>query len=431
MPNNPGPLPLSGHISLQDMADVFHNYIPYRDGNKVDVANYYGDEIQWYYPLTPTIPNLSASTIRNSSFYGKQYGLPVPVKTSGTKTNVDLYACANAYTQETYGLSINDCRNIPFQVTLTNTGIINSSTNTVPALIIRDFCSNTSISIINTGTIIGKNGTGGGIFTQQWTTGSGTWTIPACVTNVTATVVGGGGGGGSGYEVGDGAGGGGGGSGGINISNIPVIPGGSLSYSIGGGGAGANTGSVRGAYKAGSAGGTSSATYSVYLSQATGGSGGGAPNPYNAWPSSGTTDSFKDWGSIAGGGGGGGTPGGNNGTTGEAGGYDQASGNGGKGGGAPYDIYGKGGDGAGFIQNGGGSFNGSAGNGGVVHLDYIVNVFGGTAVCLANKACLSNIGGNLIGGQGSPACAANCGYAIQGASYLQTSPGGNIQGRRI
>lgn len=430
MPNNPGPLPLSGHISLQDMADVFHNYILYQDGNKVDVANYYGDKIQWYYPFTPPIPNLSASTIRNSSFYGKQYGLPVPVNTTGTKTNVNLYACANAYTQATYGLSINDSRNIPFQVTLTNTGTINSSTNTLPALIVKNFCSNTSISIINTGTIIGANGVGGGTFTQQWTTGGGSWTIPACVTNVTATVVGGGGGGGSGYEVGNGGGGGGGGSGGINISNIAVTPGGLLSYSVGGGGAGTNVYN-RGAYAAGSSGGTSSAFYNGFTVSAKGGSGGGPANNNGGWGSGGTDGSFTGWGSSGGARGAGGSPGGNNGTQGEAGGYDKASGHGGKGGSAPYGGRGGGGAGAGFTQDGGGAFNGSAGTGGIVHLDYIINVSGGTAVCLANKTCITNIGGNLIGGQGSPACATNCGYAIQGTSYLQTTPGGNIQGRRI
>ena len=70
------------------------------------------------------------------------------------------------------------------------------------------------------------------------TVGSGTWTVPTGVTTVQVLVVAGGGGGCSSSY------GGGGGAGGLIFnSNYSVTPGGSVSYTVGGGGAIATNGS--------------------------------------------------------------------------------------------------------------------------------------------------------------------------------------------
>lgn len=107
---------------------------------------------------------------------------------------------------------------------------------------------------------------------QQLFTSSGTFTVPAGVSLVKVTVVGGGGGGGAGTTVTVGEGdtvnysGGFGGGGGISVGYVSVTPGGTVSVTVGGGGTGSNSGS-------GSGGGTSS--FGSALS-ATGGAGGGA-----------------------------------------------------------------------------------------------------------------------------------------------------------
>ena len=79
---------------------------------------------------------------------------------------------------------------------------------------------------------------------QEFTSGSGTWTVPDGVTSIGVVMVGGGGGGGSGsydtnYANGYGGGGGGGGGGCIRyLSNVKVVPLSVLNYSVGAGGTG-------------------------------------------------------------------------------------------------------------------------------------------------------------------------------------------------
>lgn len=75
-------------------------------------------------------------------------------------------------------------------------------------------------------------------------TGSGNWTVPAGVTKIKVTAVGGGGGG-SGTAPKPGACGGGGGGGGSTIGIIATTPGASISYSVGAAG-GAGTSSTNG-----------------------------------------------------------------------------------------------------------------------------------------------------------------------------------------
>jgi len=117
-----------------------------------------------------------------------------------------------------------------------------------------------------------------------FTTGtSATWTIPAGVTAVKVTIIGGGGGGG-GFNTGvccaalTGAGGGGGG---VAIQYFTGVSG-SMTYTVGAGGA-------RGTTSNGSTGGTSSVTYGGTTYSATGGSGG--TSDYNPSPGTGGTGS--------------------------------------------------------------------------------------------------------------------------------------------
>jgi len=89
---------------------------------------------------------------------------------------------------------------------------------------------------------------------QSWSSGSGTWTVPAGVTSVSVTAIGGGAGGASGSEANPYvSGGGGGSSGGFNQRTISVTPGQKISYSVGKGGAGAAK-TTGGSVKNGSAG---------------------------------------------------------------------------------------------------------------------------------------------------------------------------------
>jgi len=81
----------------------------------------------------------------------------------------------------------------------------------------------------------------------EFTSGSGNWTVPANVTRVRVTLIGGGGGGASGHEINPNTqGGGGGGSGGFRKDSISVTPGQVLSYAVGTGGAGIATGKYDG-----------------------------------------------------------------------------------------------------------------------------------------------------------------------------------------
>lgn len=138
----------------------------------------------------------------------------------------------------------------------------------------------------SSGNVLTSNGTAwtsatpaaGGFSNAQFFTASGTFTIPAGITKVKVTVVGGGGGGG-----GNGPGSGGG-AGGVAIKYITgLTPGGTVSVTVGNGGAGGAT-----AGQSGATGGTSS--FGAYCS-ATGGSGGASSA---AAPGAGGTGSSGD-----------------------------------------------------------------------------------------------------------------------------------------
>jgi hypothetical protein len=127
------------------------------------------------------------------------------------------------------------------------------------------------------------------VVTSYTSTGSGTFTVPSGITAVDVLVVGGGGSGGGAGS--DDTGGGGGGAGGlIYRPAFPVTPGGSISYTIGGGGAtpgaslsgGGNNGqnSVFGTLTAQGGGGGSS--YSGGVAQSGGSGGGGSTGPNTA-----------------------------------------------------------------------------------------------------------------------------------------------------
>lgn len=98
----------------------------------------------------------------------------------------------------------------------------------------------------------------------EFFTATTTWTVPAGVTNVKVTVLGGGGAGGGGITTGATQIGAGGGAGGCAIESIAVTPGDSITITVGSGGTG-GTGT-------GGSGGTSS--FGAFCS-ATGGTGGG------------------------------------------------------------------------------------------------------------------------------------------------------------
>ena len=164
--------------------------------------------------------------------------------------------------------------------------------------------------------------------------GSGTWTVPAGVTSVEVLVVAGGGSGGNTSGNSGANAGGGGGGGVIYVSNFPVTPGASISYTVGGGGATQTSGgtwgnngsnSVFGSLIAiGGGGGGADFTSSPYGTNdpqrrrgRDGGSGGGggfnAQDPTINTPGQGHRGglggSYPSYGALAGGGGGAGEPG--------------------------------------------------------------------------------------------------------------------------
>ena len=228
-----------------------------------------------------------------------------------------------------------------------------------------------------------------------YTTGSGTYTVPAGVTSINYLVVAGGGGGAGSYGGLVANGGGGGGGGGVVYGTLAVTPGQTISYSVGAGG----SGSVNGSSAASNG---SNSTFSTFTAigggrggnqtgaaAATGGSGGGgaadSPNQTGAAGTSGqgyAGGNGTTSGAVRAGGGGGATA---NGATG------LASGNGGAGfvwlNGTVYG--GGGGGGAWSNQSGGGGAGGSGGGGA-----------GGTSG--DGTAGTSNTGGGG-GGGGAPA----------------------------
>ena len=394
------PLPPTD-ISLQNIADAFYLYNNYTDINLVDIKDYYGDKIVYYYSTDPAhsypLPT-TGQTIHVSDFYGRGYGVFIPLTVTGTINGYNVFDNASTYAQTVCGLNITRGK-IPFHVQLTNNGTIAADDATVeaakPALVVgtstnglSTFSNYTSVSIINNGVIRGATALGGA---RQAVFGPGgySWTVPYGVTSVYARVGGGGGGGCSGQEQGNGQGGGGGGGGVYSTGTINVTPGQVLSISVGGGGNGGSGG--RGQNVGGGSGGSSS------VGDIVAGGGGGA-------------------GTGGGGGGGGNTASGGSGGAGQTGGGDHASGSGGGGGGGGGGYGGNGGAGGGFYDRAGFNWPGGNGGGGIVVLEYTVDIPGGPAIVLTTPTSIIN-NNNISGGPGSLSTSAP-GYAIVGYSYV-------------
>jgi hypothetical protein len=300
MPNNNNPLPSSGPITLEDVADAFFIYKPYVDMTKVDIADYYGDKIKYYYPAardgSTNIPPASSGKIKISDFRGKRYGLPVPISINSPVTKFNLFDAANSYAISTYGMAI-DTPDVPFFITLTNTSSITPTgqpstqyqQSFTTAGTTQSFTVTTGVTSLD---IVAIGGGGGGGGNDSYTGSNGdpgtkiTYKQPSSVGDVLAISVGGGGsyggsggrasggpggtntlgynggrGGPSGAHGGSGAGGGGGAATVIqrNGSTIVVAAGG------GGGGGGGNRGP-----------GGPAATPPTYTNSAVGGNGGDA-----------------------------------------------------------------------------------------------------------------------------------------------------------
>lgn len=132
---------------------------------------------------------------------------------------------------------------------------------------------------------------------RQTLTGTGTFTVPANVTQILVSGCGGGGGGGGAgggnstvdVEIypGRSGGGGGGGGAGQSVQNrvITVNPGQTISYSVGAGGSGGNGGNPGAIGSNGSAGGTT--TFGTFISLAGGGQGSGGNNNTGTNPNAG------------------------------------------------------------------------------------------------------------------------------------------------
>lgn len=407
---NTQPLPLSpAIISLKDIADAFYLFNHYTDINTVDIHDYYGDKIVYYYNTDPKyqypLP-VTGRKIKISDFYGRGYGIFVPLTVTGTVNDYNIYTYANTYTQTACGVSLTNA-NIPFRIQLTNNGTITSSSYTTPALQAgTGYNQYSTISIINNGSIIGAAANGGG----PKTTGlNGAFTVPDGTSSIGYTIIGAGGGGGGGTEKGSGGGGGGGGGGGSKSGKFTVQQGDTVVGSPGGGGLG-GPGAGLGPFDSGGGGGTNGGGTSISLNGAQvdsvgggGGGGGGAPG-------------------AGGAGGAGGTPGGSAGGGGQSGGNDYASGYGGGGGG-------NGGAGGGFLDRTG-TFGGANGGGGGVTISYNLILNGGTAIYTRTPVTLNNNNGVISGGTGSGEGHLPYGTAIDGVSYITNSGsiGGTVNG---
>ena len=403
-------LPLfPANISLKNIADAFYLYNNYTDINLVDIHDYYGDKVKYYYSVDPNyqypLP-ITGQRIKVSDFYGRGYGIFIPLTINSKVNTYNIYSNANTYAQTMCGVSLT-ATNIPFVIQLTNNSTISSSNYANPALNVGTGYNNYStINIINNGTIVGgTNNTGGPVTVTL----NGNFYVPNGVDFISYTVIGAGGGGGGGTEKLNGGGGGGGGGGGkksgsLNVNYNDKITG---SFGTGGqGGAGASLGDDR---PNGGNGGNASAGSSISLNDKViastgGGSGGGGGAP-----------GF--------GGGGGSGPGGNGGR-GDSGGYDTASGSGGAGGG-------NGGAGGGF-QDRVSTSSGANGGSGSVSISYEAVVSGGTALYTRVPITLNN-SGSISGGAGSGKNHPLYGISIDGINYVTNSNniGGTVNGSRI
>jgi hypothetical protein len=420
MANNYGPLPVSGPISLEDIADVFFLYKAYPDivrGRLVDMTDYYGDKIKYYTPLQPPIPVEASRELSISDFKGKQYGLLVDVFINAPINNYNLYDYAQARVNVLYPGFLLSNPTIPFFITLTNNSRVGSTSVSLPALSIGTSSNNvnslnqySTVSFVNNGSVVGAPQPNGARSHTYGPGGHGL-TIPVGVASVNVRVVAGGGGGGTGQEVNNGGAGGGGGSGGTGAGTISVSPGGVMSISVGGGGRGGQSGG-RGTSAGGNGGGGTTVSYGGASVSAGGGSGGGGGGQ-----------------GSGGSGGNGGSPNGARGGNGQGGGNDHASGSGGGGGGSVYGGYGAGGGGASFYDRSGSlGWSGSNGGGGVAVLDYIINVPGGPAVQLTRPTTITN-NGLLEGGTSSIGSAGVPGPYIIGYSNVRNKPvGGRVLG---
>lgn len=166
---------------------------------------------------------------------------------------------------------------------------------------------------------------------QQYSSGSGNWTVPENVTSINFYLIGGGAG--AGASHGDyGTGGGGGGGGAAVGSSVSVTPGASISYSVGAGGANQASGGNT-AFGSNTAYGGSDGTDSYNMTPAgTGGSGGGysGPDVTGYYGGGGANGNSLSGDSADGAGGGGGAD--NTGSGGNGSGTSGGSGGGGAGG---------------------------------------------------------------------------------------------------
>ena len=428
MPNRIGPLPLSGIITLQDIADVFYLYKPYTDLSEVNIADYYGDKIKHYYPFYPPIPT-SGQPLKTSNFYGKQYLLPITINLSAvptpiynystatvtlSTTSLDVFAIANsiASNPSSYNLPLTTL-NIPFYIVVNNNTYVHSSNTAVPAVTISgNFNNITSIVINNSGAFIGATSYGGGPKSITHGPGSNsTFSAYQGVYGVSWTIQAGGGGGGTAEEVNSGGAGGGGGGGGTSSGYNSVQIGDTFTADIGAGGQGGRT-SGRGSVANGFPGGNTTLYFNGAFYTQVGGGGGGA----------GGTNGFGGTGGY----GGYGYPSGSAGNSGQSGTNDHSSGTGGNGGGP------NGGAGASFYDRvyplG---WSGSNGGNGYVTYNYVYHATGGTALYTRYPTTLNNVTGSIIGGYTSVSTDIR-GNSIDGLQYIVNLPlSGNISGNTI
>ena len=133
------------------------------------------------------------------------------------------------------------------------------------------------------GAWVPQNAPAGGFGNMQVFTASGTFTVPAGVSKVKVTLVGGGGGGGNGSGTNGNRGSGGGGGGGAIKVITGLTPGGTVSVTVGAGGASATAGGTSsfGAYCSATGGGAG-ASNAVYVSPNGGVGSGGDLNFYGS-----------------------------------------------------------------------------------------------------------------------------------------------------
>ena len=275
--------------------------------------------------------------------------------------------------------------------------------------------------------------------TAEGTTGTGTWTVPANVTQLQYLVVAGGGGGGGGQASEHG--GGGGGAGGV-LSGTLTISTSTLSISVGAGGNGgaANSRGTSGANSSlgatitATGGGAGGSYFSPANDPISGGSGGGAGSGQKTTGASGTAGQGNAGGSVtetltngrhgAGGGGAGGVGG----STTSAATYTTAAGAGGIGlqssitGVNTY--YGAGGGGGGSSGRGGGSSGGASGGSGIGGTGATYNGVSLVSAATAGTAGSGSGGGGGIGTGGSTASSGGAGGS--GVVIIRYTPITNV-----